>query len=103
LGLTFGAGQIDRAEIDARGSGSGYDGGDHRSHAERDYQVGYILGSGVYSALMWSRTKMIEDSKRPEPRFRGMNDAVRTIVKEEGYLGIYRGLGPVVRERQIVP
>jgi solute carrier family 25 citrate transporter 1 len=52
----------------------------------------------VDSALMQSRTKMIEDSKRPEPRFRGMNDAVRTIVKEEGYLGIYRGLGPVVRE-----
>ncbi|GFZ44987.1 LOW QUALITY PROTEIN: Uncharacterized mitochondrial carrier [Saitozyma sp. JCM 24511] len=48
------------------------------------------------SALMWSRTKMIEDSKRPEPRFRGMSDAVRTIVKEEGYLGVYRGLGPVM-------
>ncbi|RSH90933.1 hypothetical protein EHS25_010109 [Saitozyma podzolica] len=60
------------------------------------------LGAGMMEAIIavtpseTIKTKMIEDSKRPEPRFRGMNDAVRTIVKEEGYLGIYRGLGPVM-------
>lgn len=40
---------------------------------------------------------MIEDSKRPEPRFKGMAHGVKTIVREEGYRGVYRGLGPVVR------
>jgi hypothetical protein len=39
---------------------------------------------------------MIEDSKRAEPRFKGMAHGVRTIIAEEGYRGIYRGLGPVV-------
>lgn len=43
-----------------------------------------------------ARTKMIEDSKRPQPRFNGMADAVRKIVAEEGVGGLYRGLGPVV-------
>jgi hypothetical protein len=42
------------------------------------------------------RTKMIEDSKRPEPRFKGLAHGVKTIVREDGYRGIYRGLGPVV-------
>jgi len=43
-----------------------------------------------------NRTKMIEDSKRPTPRYRGMTHAVKTIVAEEGYRGLYRGVGPVV-------
>lgn len=42
---------------------------------------------------------MIEDSKRAEPRFKGMVHGVRTIIAEEGYRGIYRGVGPVVRIR----
>jgi hypothetical protein len=39
---------------------------------------------------------MIEDSKRPEPRFKGMMHGIRLIVAEEGYRGLYRGVGPVV-------
>jgi len=39
---------------------------------------------------------MIEDSKRPQPRFNGMADAIKKIVAEEGVGGLYRGLGPVV-------
>ena len=39
---------------------------------------------------------MIEDSKRDQPRFKGTIHGVKTIVAEEGYRGIYRGLGPVV-------
>lgn len=39
---------------------------------------------------------MIEDSKRPEPRFKGLAHGVKLIVQEEGYRGVYRGLGPVV-------
>lgn len=42
------------------------------------------------------KTKMIEDSKRAEPRFKGMVHGVKMIVKEEGYRGVYRGVGPVV-------
>lgn len=40
---------------------------------------------------------MIEDSKREVPRFKGVTHGVRMIVAEEGYRGVYRGLGPVVR------
>lgn len=40
---------------------------------------------------------MIEDSKRDQPRFKGTLHGVRTIIAEEGYRGVYRGLGPVVR------
>lgn len=39
---------------------------------------------------------MIEDSKRAQPRFHGMTDAIKKIVAEEGVGGLYRGLGPVV-------
>lgn len=42
------------------------------------------------------RTKMIEDSKLAQPRFRGMSHGVKLIVAEEGYRGLYRGVGPVV-------
>ena len=40
---------------------------------------------------------MIEDSKREAPRFKGTMHGMKMIVAEEGYRGIYRGLGPVVR------
>jgi solute carrier family 25 citrate transporter 1 len=40
---------------------------------------------------------MIEDSKREVPRFKGTAHGMRLIIAEEGYRGIYRGLGPVVR------
>lgn len=43
-----------------------------------------------------NRTKMIEDSKRPNPHYKGFAHGVRTIVAEEGYRGLYRGVGPVV-------
>lgn len=39
---------------------------------------------------------MIEDSKRAQPRFQGMMHGVKLIVAEEGYRGLYRGVGPVV-------
>lgn len=39
---------------------------------------------------------MIEDSKRAQPRFNGMADAIKKIVAEEGWTGLYRGVGPVV-------
>lgn len=42
------------------------------------------------------RTKLIEDSRQPQPRYRGLIHGAGQIVKEEGIGGIYRGLLPVV-------
>ena len=42
------------------------------------------------------RTKLVDDAKRPQPRFRGLVHGTVTIVREEGLRGIYRGLFPVV-------
>ena len=43
------------------------------------------------------RTKLIDDAKSPNPRFRGLVHGTACIVREEGIRGIYRGLFPVVR------
>ena len=43
------------------------------------------------------RTKLIDDAKSPNPRFRGLIHGTGCIVREEGLRGIYRGLFPVVR------
>lgn len=39
---------------------------------------------------------MIEDSKLAQPRYNGLVHGVKLMVREEGYRGIYRGVGPVV-------
>ena len=61
------------------------------------------LGAGMMEAIIavtpseTIKTKMIEDSKRVDgPRFKGLVHGVKMIVKEEGYRGVYRGVGPVV-------
>ena len=45
------------------------------------------------------RTKLIDDAKRPDPQYRGLVHGTMTIIRNEGILGIYRGLFPVVRVR----
>ena len=42
------------------------------------------------------RTKLIDDAKSPNPRFRGLIHGTAVIVREEGLRGVYRGLFPVV-------
>lgn len=42
------------------------------------------------------RTKLIEDSRRPQPRYRGLIHGSAQIIRDEGLGGIYRGLLPVV-------
>nr|XP_018262175.1 solute carrier family 25 (mitochondrial citrate transporter), member 1 [Kwoniella dejecticola CBS 10117]OBR84333.1 solute carrier family 25 (mitochondrial citrate transporter), member 1 [Kwoniella dejecticola CBS 10117] len=60
------------------------------------------LGAGMSEAVIavtpseTIKTKMIEDSKLAQPRFKGTSHAVSTIIKEEGWLGVYRGVGPVM-------
>ena len=47
--------------------------------------------------VLYDRTKLIDDAKSPNPRFRGLIHGTSCIVREEGLRGIYRGLFPVVR------
>jgi len=60
------------------------------------------LGAGMMEAVIavtpseTIKTKMIEDSKLAQPRYKGMAHGIRTIVAEEGYRGLYRGVGPVI-------
>ncbi|WVR06494.1 hypothetical protein IAU60_003525 [Kwoniella sp. DSM 27419] len=60
------------------------------------------LGAGMSEAVIavtpseTIKTKMIEDAKRAVPKYKGFVHGVQTIVKEEGYRGIYRGVGPVM-------
>ena len=46
--------------------------------------------------LIIGRTKLIDDSRSSNPRFKGLVHGTRTIIAEEGIRGIYRGLFPVV-------
>lgn len=39
---------------------------------------------------------MIDDAKRPNPQYRGLVHGTMSIIQQEGILGIYRGLFPVV-------
>lgn len=44
----------------------------------------------------FDRTKLIDDAKSPNPKYRGLIHGTASIVREEGLRGIYRGLFPVV-------
>jgi len=44
---------------------------------------------------LYFRTKLIDDAKSPNPKYRGLVHGTIEIVKSEGISGIYRGLGPV--------
>ncbi|KAF8708427.1 mitochondrial tricarboxylate transporter, partial [Rhizoctonia solani] len=60
------------------------------------------LGAGMMEAIFavtpseTIKTKLIDDSKLPQPRFRGLIHGTGIIVREEGIRGIYRGLFPVM-------
>lgn len=45
---------------------------------------------------MLFRTKLIDDAKSANPKFRGLAHGTVSIVRQEGIGGIYRGLFPVV-------
>jgi solute carrier family 25 citrate transporter 1 len=61
------------------------------------------MGAGAVEALLavtpseTIKTKLIDDAKSPNPRFKGLMHGTVTIVREEGIRGVYRGLIPVVR------
>ncbi|KAF8335865.1 citrate transporter [Cantharellus anzutake] len=60
------------------------------------------LGAGMCEAILavapseTIKTKLIDDSRSPNPRFQGLAHGTRTIIAEEGIRGIYRGLFPVM-------
>ncbi|TFY54560.1 hypothetical protein EVJ58_g8790 [Rhodofomes roseus] len=60
------------------------------------------LGAGMMEAVFavtpseTIKTKLIDDAKTPNPRYRGLIHGTVSIVREEGIGGIYRGLFPVM-------
>lgn len=50
----------------------------------------------VWISIPIHRTKLIDDGKSPNPKYRGLIHGSAAIVREEGLRGIYRGLFPVV-------
>ncbi|KAJ9092504.1 hypothetical protein QFC19_008717 [Naganishia cerealis] len=60
------------------------------------------LGAGMTEAIFavtpseTIKTKLIEDSRLPQPRYRGLFHGTSEIVRAEGLGGIYRGLLPVM-------
>jgi len=60
------------------------------------------LGAGMTEAIFavtpseTIKTKLIDDAKRPQPRYRGLLHGTASIVREEGLRGVYRGLFPVM-------
>ncbi|KAF8346646.1 mitochondrial tricarboxylate transporter [Amanita rubescens] len=60
------------------------------------------LGAGMMEAIFavtpseTIKTKLIDDAKRPNPRYKGLVHGTACIVREEGLSGIYRGLFPVM-------
>ncbi|KDR73915.1 hypothetical protein GALMADRAFT_250603 [Galerina marginata CBS 339.88] len=60
------------------------------------------LGAGMMEAIFavtpseTIKTKLIEDSKRPNPQYKGLIHGTVSIVRQEGLSGIYRGLFPVM-------
>lgn len=60
------------------------------------------LGAGMVEAVIavtpseTIKTKLIDDAKRPNPQYRGLVHGTMSIIRQEGFLGIYRGLFPVM-------
>ncbi|KAL4063359.1 mitochondrial carrier domain-containing protein [Scleroderma yunnanense] len=60
------------------------------------------LGAGMMEAIIavtpseTIKTKLIDDAKRPNPQYRGLVHGTMSIVREEGFSGVYRGLFPVM-------
>ncbi|CAG8543450.1 10926_t:CDS:2 [Paraglomus occultum] len=60
------------------------------------------LGAGMTEAILvvtpteTIKTKLIHDSQREVPKYKGLVHGVTTIVRQEGFGGVYRGLFPVM-------
>lgn len=60
------------------------------------------LGAGMLEAIIavtpseTIKTKLVNESMQPNPRFSGLIQGTREIIRMEGLAGIYRGLFPVM-------
>lgn len=60
------------------------------------------LGAGATEAVVivcpmeTIKVKFIHDQTQPNPRFKGFLHGIREIVKEEGVIGVYKGLLPTI-------
>lgn len=60
------------------------------------------LGAGVTEAVFavcpmeTIKVKFIHDQTLPNPKYKGFFHGVRTIIQQEGFRGIYQGLGPTI-------
>ncbi|THH06495.1 hypothetical protein EW145_g4042 [Phellinidium pouzarii] len=60
------------------------------------------LGAGMMEAIFavtpseTIKTKLIDDANRLNPQYRGLVHGTASIIKQEGILGVYRGLFPVM-------
>lgn len=60
------------------------------------------LGAGMMEAVIavtpseTIKTKLIDDAKRPNPQYRGLMHGTMSIIRQDGFFGIYRGLFPVM-------
>ncbi|KAM0747866.1 mitochondrial carrier [Meredithblackwellia eburnea MCA 4105] len=66
------------------------------------------LGAGMLEAMLvitpseTIKTKLIDDQRRPTPRYHGLVHGTSTIIQEEGILGIYRGLFPTMVRQGLI-
>lgn len=73
---------------------------------ERPLGAGMTLGAGAVAGAVECLTvgvmmntlcvRMVDDSNAAAPRFRGVFHTAFTIVREEGFGGIYRGVAPMM-------
>ena len=60
------------------------------------------LGAGASEAVLvvcpmeTIKVKFIHDQTQPNPRYKGLLHGVRLIIREEGFLGVYKGLVPTI-------
>jgi len=63
------------------------------------------LGAGTCEAIIavtpseTIKTKMVQDARRPDPQYKGLIHGTGQIIKTEGFMGIYRGLFPVIMKQ----
>lgn len=75
---------------------------DEKGHLSRTGTLLSGLGAGLMEAALvvcpmeTIKVKFIHDHSLPTPRYHGLIHGVTTIIKEEGFGGVYKGLGPTL-------
>jgi len=68
-------------------------------------RVGCGLGAGMAEAALvvtWVETlkvRLISDQRKKNPQYRGLAHGVSTIIRQEGFSGLYKGLTPTLMKQ----